>query len=176
VRPPIPWPSGFQTRLLACGYCLQLPLGSRLQPFSNGAGAVPQRPSGSTLQPFGAASISAGAGADPQCPLGSTLQPFSAQREEMTPRSQPPKSHRKGRAPTGAAARARASRAAGRTNREERIVTIENLPFRGAARTVRYGRRLRPRGEYGATNRGNLPSKRLVFMHFAVRWGVDGAV
>jgi hypothetical protein len=136
---------------------------------------VPQRPSGSKLHPFGAASIWAGAGATPQCPLGSTLQPFSAQSEEMTPRSQPPKSHRKGTAPAGAAASTRATRAAGRTDLGERIVDIENLPFRGTVRAVRYGRHLRPWGEYGATNRGNVPSKRLVFMHFAIRWGVDGA-
>lgn len=134
-------------------YCLQPPFGSAPQPFSVGAGAAPQ------------------------CPSEMTPQPFSAQRAEIKPRIHPPKSHLTGTAEAGAAARNRAitTAAAGRMDRWERIVDIENLPFRGAGRAGRNGRRLRPGGEYGAANRGNLPSKHLVFRYFAHRRGVDEA-
>lgn len=156
------------------GYWPHLPLGSKSQPLSDGAGAATQRPSGSKAQPLGAASHRGGAGA---ASFLSVLLPFPAQSVERTPRSQPLKSHGMGTAPAGAAAESRTINAAarGKTDRRKRNVDIENLPFRGAIDSVRNGEHMRLRGEYGVTGRGNLPSKRLVSARFAPSLGVDKA-
>lgn len=132
------------------GYCLHPPSGSKAQPLSTGAGAVPQRP------------------------FGSALQPDSAQSADRTPRSQPPKFQGMGIAAAGAAAESRAiNRAArGRTDRRERIVDIENLPFQGAVYAGRDGGRLRPGGVWSGQE-WKSPSERLVSGRFHLPRGAN---